>query len=478
MLRRTAVVMGTWERRIAKVLSGGEDTVMLDPWLAMAMVVGSLLMLMGGLRLYQRLCSPHPELVRKLLHIGMGLVTLSFPWLFDAAWPIVVLGVLSVGGMLALRLVKGLRASVGCVVSSVSRATLGEVYFPLAVALLFLLYLHLQPSDPTHGVLLYCIPILLLTLADAMAALVGVHYGHAHYETSDGMKSIEGSLAFFLVAFFCVHVPLLLWGNLGKAETLLIGLLLAWLAMMFEAIAWAGLDNLALPLVSYLLLRTYLNLSVPQLLFRLGITGGLTVFAVLYSRRSTLVGSAIMGVVLVGYISWALGGWPWVLPPLTLFLSYTLLSPRTEVNSRRVHNIHAVLCVSSAGLIWLFLSNILDRPQFLYLFTLSFAAQLAMIGIARLGYDYPRMKSASLLLLCIFQGWLFVFLPYLLLFWFSPHTILRVTLALPAVGMAGLGFYLLQPEVRNCPTDTWRWLRQAAIAGAASALGLVPLTYG
>jgi phytol kinase len=324
-------------------------------------------------------------------------------------------------------------------------------------------------------VLLYGIPILLLTLADAMAALVGVRYGHAHYETSDGRKSIEGSIAFFLVAFFCVHVPLLLFADLGKVETLLIGLLLAWVAMMFEAIAWAGLDNLALPLISYLLLRTYLDLTVYQLLLRLAVTVGLTVFALLYARRSTLVGSAIMGVVLVGYISWALGGWPWVLPPLTLFLSYTLLSPRTEINSRRVHNIHAVLCVSSAGLVWLFLANILGKEEFLYLFTLSFAAHLSIIGIARLGYDYPRMSPASLLALCVFQGWLFVFLPYLLLFWFTPHTMLKVLLALPAVAAAALGFYLTQPEVRNCPTDTRRWLRQAAHAGIASVLGLVPL---
>jgi phytol kinase len=448
---------------------------MLNPWLGVATVVGLLLAVMGGLRLYQCLCNPHPELVRKLLHMGMGLLTLSFPWLFNEAWPIVVLGVLSVGGMLALRLVQGLRGTLGCVVSGVSRTSLGEVYFPLAVAILFLLYLYGDYRDTTRGVLLYCIPILLLTLADAMAALVGVRYGHAHYQTSDGRKSIEGSLAFFFVAFFCAHVPLLLFADLGKVQTLLIGLLLAWVAMMFEAIAWAGLDNLALPLVSYLLLKVYLDLSVEALLLRFVVTGGLTVFALLYARRSTLVGSAIIGVVLVGYVSWALGGWPWVLPPMTLFLSYTLLSPRTEVNSRRVHSIHAVLCVSSAGLVWLFLSNVLGRPQFFYLFTLSFAAHLAIIGIARLGYDYPAMKPASLLALCVFQGWLIVFLPYVLIFWFTPDTLIQVGLALPAVGVAALGFYLTQPEVRNCPTDAPRWLRQAAHAGLASALGLLPL---
>ncbi len=448
---------------------------MVNPWLGMAIVVSSLSLLMAGLRLWQHLGTPHGELTRKCLHIGMGLLTLSFPWLFEEAWPIIVLGLLSAGGMLALRFVRALRTSVGCVVTGVSRSTLGEVYFPIAVAILFLLYKFEPHEDPACHLQLYCIPILLLTLADAMAALIGVRYGQSHYATSDGRKSVEGSLAFFLVGFFCAHVPLLLFTNVGREETFLIGLLLAWLAMMFEAIAWAGLDNLALPLVSYLLLRTYLGLTVESLLLRLAVTAGLTVFALLHYRRSTLVGSAILGAVLVGYISWAVGDGYWLVPPLTLFLSYTLLSPRTPGNSQHIHNIHAVLSVSSAGLIWLFLSNVLGEPAFLYLFTLSFAAHLAIIGVARLAFDYPLMKPASLLALCAFQGWFFLFAPYLLMHWNNPRVIPQTLLALPATALAALGFYIAQPEVRNCPADTRRWLRQAGLAGLASAAGLMPL---
>lgn len=449
---------------------------MMSPWLSMATVAGTLTVLLLGLRLWQKLRSPHPELVRKFLHIGMGLLTLTFPWLFADDWPILVLAAVSAGGMLSLRLVRRLRAGLGSVVASVSRSTLGEVYFPLAVAILFLLYLHDDRAEDSRRLMLYCIPILLLTLADAMAALVGIRYGHAHYATSDGRKTVEGSLTFFLVAFICAHVPLLLWTDVGRTEALLIALLLAWLAMMFEAISWAGLDNLALPLVSYLLLKTYFGLGIEDLLWRLAVTAGLTVFALLYCPRSTLVGSAVLGVVLVGYINWALGDWPWLLPPLMLFLTYTLLSPRTPENSQRVHNIHAVICVSSTGLTWLFLSRILERPEYLYLCTLSFAAHLAIIGIARLGYDYPQMSGPSLLLLCIVQGWLLLFIPYVLMKDFDPVALLLTALALPAVALAGLGFYALQPEVRNCPADTPRWLRQAVLAGLGSAVGLVPLS--
>jgi phytol kinase len=451
---------------------------MVGPWLGMAFVLVTLVGLLLGLRLWQRWGTPHPELVRKLLHISMGSVTLTFPWLFHEAWPVLVLWVLSTGGMLALRLVKGLRSGLGSVVCGVGRSSWGEVYFPAAVGILFLLYLH-GDGPLAERRILYCVPILLLTLADAVAALIGVNYGRWHYATADGRKSTEGSLAFFICAFFCVHVPLLVFTDTGSTETLLIALLLAWLAAMFEAIAWAGLDNLILPLVSYLLLKIYLGLPWPELAGRLAITAALMAFVLLFHSRTTLQGSAALGAFLVGYISWALGGWRWLLAPLILFLSYTLLSPRTEATRRRVHNVHAVVCVCSAGLVWLFLFRVLGDPEqeaaFLYLFTLSFAAHLAIIGVARLRRDYPELSARSLVGACVLQGWLLMFLPYLVLEWFSPVSLRCALCALPAVAVAAAGFYCTQPQIHDCPADTPRWLRQAATAGIGSAIGLAPL---
>jgi phytol kinase len=456
---------------------------MIGPWPGILLVLTVLVLLMGGLRVYQRLAAPHPEVVRKLLHVGMGLVTLSFPWLFDQAWPVVTLAALSIITLLSLRLVKGLRSGLGNVVSGVSRTSLGEVYFPVAVTIVFLLSLQ-ETGDPTRPAVLYCIPVLLLTLADASAALVGIAYGRLHYPTSEGEKSAEGSFAFFFCAFFSAHVPLLLWTDTGRAETLLIALLLAWLAMMFEAISWRGLDNLVLPLVGFLLLKLYLDLPVADLLLRVGLTAALTIFLLLFRRQTTLVGDGVLGAFLVGYIACALGGWPWLLPPLVLFLTYTLLSPRTAENSQRVHNIHAVICVCSAGLLWLFLATILHRPEFLLPYTLSFAAHLAIIGVVRLGHDYPKMSGKALLTVCILKGWLILLVPCLVLTTLAdqgtadPLALCGNLLQCGLIGLLGVtlaatAFYWTQPSVRNCPVDTPRWLRQAAHAGMGSMLALL-----
>jgi phytol kinase len=274
---------------------------LVNPWLGAALVLITFSLLLGALRLYQRQRAPHPELVRKLFHILMGLFTLTLPWLFTSPWPVLILTGLTIMVMLALRCVPGLKQRFGSVLGGVERSSLGEVYFPLSVGLLF----YLAQGNP----LFYCIPILILTLADAVAALVGVHYGTVRYKTVEGQKSAEGSVAFFTVAFFSVHVPLLLWSNTGRAETLLIALILGLLVMIFEAVAWRGLDNLFIPLFSFILLKLYLSMTVADLIARLIVTMALALFVFLYRQRTTLNETGLLGAVLIGYICWALGGW-------------------------------------------------------------------------------------------------------------------------------------------------------------------------
>src|SRR5262249_55657175 len=121
----------------------------------MLFVLAALAGLLIVLSLYKRLSNPrpHPELLRKLVHVGMGLVTLSFPWLFDSAWPIVVLLVLSIGLLLSLRTVERLRESVGQVVGGVQRSSPGEVYFPLGMSILWGLYLYGEWDRPDRRLL-------------------------------------------------------------------------------------------------------------------------------------------------------------------------------------------------------------------------------------------------------------------------------------------------------------------------------------
>jgi phytol kinase len=445
---------------------------MMHPLAGMAIVLCALGGLLGGLALYRRAADPHPELLRKLLHVGMGLVTLSFPYLFDRAWPVLTLGALSVALLFCLRAVPALKG-VGKVVSGVTRSSLGDVYFPLAVGVLWLLYLNADEGESGRRLIGYLVPLLLLTLADALAALVGVGYGRLQYSTPDGVKSFEGSFAFFLCAFLCVHVPLLLLTDRGRAETLLIAVLLAWLATMFEAITWGGLDNLILPPVAHLLLVIHWDLPVGVLLGYIAEAAVLSAAAVALSRRTPLRGSAVLGTALFGYTFWGLGGWPWLLPPLLLFVSLVVLSFRYPAAKDRELNVYPVVAVVAVGLVWLGLARVLDRPDWLYPAAVSFAAHLGMVAVARLRLANSTAPAWLLLAVGSGAGWLIVVTGYAAVQNGTPAAIREAGWAVPMVALAVVGFYFTQPGMDDCPSDTPRWVRQtvwAAVASVSAAL--------
>jgi phytol kinase len=247
---------------------------MAEPWLGMVLVVGSLAGLIAELGLWRRHSRPHPELTRKLVHIGMGAVALAFPWLFTQSWPVVVLAFLCIGGLLGLR-VSRLREDFGGVLGDVGRGLPGEICYAAGVAALFILHLgEGGPSD--RRLLLYFVPLLVLAVADAAAALVGVYHGQRLYRVPGGWKTVEGSVAFLVCAFVCTLVPLLLLTEATFPEALLVATLLAWLTTLIEAVAWHGLDNLLLPVAGFLLLQVILAADPVGLLGCLGLSVLLT----------------------------------------------------------------------------------------------------------------------------------------------------------------------------------------------------------
>src|SRR4051812_48965689 len=108
-----------------------------NPILGMALAIAPLIILMLGLKLYRDRHATHPESLRKCVHIGMGLVTLTFPWLFHSPWPVLVLAGCAAALLFSIKAFAPLRKLMGGVVDGVDRQSHGEIYFPMAVALLY-----------------------------------------------------------------------------------------------------------------------------------------------------------------------------------------------------------------------------------------------------------------------------------------------------------------------------------------------------
>ena len=419
--------------------------------------------MLGVLRAAQHRYQLHPEFSRKAAHIITGLICLSFPWIFTQLWPVLVLTLAITAVLLSLRLVPHLKNQLGGVLGGVERDSLGEIYFPIAVAATFWL--------AQGNWILYFIPVLVLTVADSVGALVGLRYGIFRFQTDEGEKSAEGSIAFFSAAFLSAHVPLLLFTSIGRAECLLIGLTIGFLIMLLEAISWRGLDNLFIPIGTLYLLKLYWSMDALHLGLRLAVLTCLAILSLYWRKRTTLSDSALMAAALAGYGLWAFGGWSFLVGPLLLFALYLLL-PGFDPVTRPIQNLHAVTRVIGGAYLYLFVAlntgnDIGWRP-----FHLCVACHAGNIIGARLLVLRPNFSKTRV----IFIAWLvpiLLFAPALLCFIPIRSWAISIALLALAVLTSVLAFTKYWSPITPPPDRQLRqWYVESAIAPLAASIGL------
>ena len=434
----------------------------MGPWVAVAVALVAFGVLIVALLIYSRLGSPDSETVRKMFHVGSGLLTLAFPFLFVNMWPVLILTGLSASLVGAIQLVPAMRHQMGSVLGGERRMTFGEVTFPMSVAIVFWIARH-------HTPLLYCIPILVLTLADATGAIVGKRFGR--HKFTGASKSLEGSIAFVVVAFFCVALPLELWGGIDHARALLIAITLALLVMLLEGSAWQGLDNLFIPIGGCLLLRVWLGLEVDALFARFLVTVALVAVVLVFRHRTTLEDDSLLAAAFFCYVTWALVGNRWLVAPAVAFIGFAWMSPPTPHNSERIHDVPAVLSVWLVAIVWVALAHRAADVGLLYPYTIVFAAHLAIFGTSRRAGDFPSRGVADVAVVAILKSWLMMFVPFVAMLGAARTNLVEAIGAIGPIAIAVTLFVKTQPGIRDTPITRARWIRQAASASLASAMG-------
>jgi phytol kinase len=216
--------------------------------------VGVLLGLMAGVRRMARRLEIGAEVQRKLIHVATGLYALSLPWLFPDRWPVYVLIGVTLVVMLVLRLPN---SRLGKTLHGVERQSYGDLLLAVSVGLCLFL-----AGDDLY---LYVLPIAVLTLADAAAALAGSTYGTRFFRIEDGRKSVEGSAVFFLITLLISIVCLMLMTPLPPLNILVISMMVAGFGTLVEAASWRGFDNLFLPLGLLIFLSVHAGNSLAEL---------------------------------------------------------------------------------------------------------------------------------------------------------------------------------------------------------------------
>ena len=222
---------------------------MISPASNILIFLGLILTLLLGLVQWNRFRSPHPEVIRKAFHTGSGLLTLVLPFVFDHPEPVWLLGMLIIAGLIVLRMGFKVMEPISAILFGVRRQSCGDILFVLSICMVFTL----SGGD----FILYLIPILILSVADSAAAVVGIYFGRHAYTISRSTKTLEGSTVYFLVAFSCGL--LFFWGpgELDRLSILTASFFLAWVTTLLEAVSGRGWDNLFPPLAAVLMLAGF-----------------------------------------------------------------------------------------------------------------------------------------------------------------------------------------------------------------------------
>lgn len=433
----------------------------MNPVAGITFVLGALGVLIAVVKLLQSRRMVGAETARKMVHIGMGMICLTFPALFAVAWPVWILAGLAVIALGALRFVPCLKCSVGTVLHDVNRQSLGEVYFPIGVAAVFAL----AKSVPLE----FTIPVSLLTFADAAGALVGKRWGRHQYQTLEGQKSIEGSIAVGITAFLCATVPLISAQH-DLTASLVIGVLIGIFGMIVEAISWRGLDNIFLPLAALAQISIYLALPLSALLMRVPVLLAISASACCWRRCRVADSCARLGASLALYFFWTVGGWTWLTAPLVLLASYMWLMPAPP-HGDPPHNMMAMICISSSGLIWAVAQSISPDQRWLWCFTLGITAHHAVIAAARYSQQmtgWPRMKwwAAGTSQAVLVQG-----AAFLLIDWMRHISLIEVLAGFSCTAVATACFMVCEENLPMPADLNVRWWKQGVTALVASVAG-------
>lgn len=270
-----------------------------------ALVVAAIFLSLVGLGEILRglnFCSQ--EATRKFVHLTGGVVSLSFAYLFKSHWTILGLCFAFVSLMIFTKKF-GLLPSV----HGVKRKSSGDLLHPIAIYLTFAATVQMEKPE------YYLISIMVLSVSDALAAIIGVSYGYKVFRVEEEKKSLEGSFIFLLSTFLIVHLGLLLLTHTGRLESVLVALLIAVLVTCFEAISLGGADNIIIPFGTLFILDRVVNLPMEDIVFRLCSLAIIFLITYMVGGLSQRLGSTgVIGMGLVGYGAWVIVQPHWFIP--------------------------------------------------------------------------------------------------------------------------------------------------------------------
>lgn len=206
--------------------------------------------LFGVSELIHRTTSVKVEHTRKLVHFGTGVLTLQFPVFLTSSWSVLVLC-----ASFAVILLLSLKYKFLPSINAIDRESHGSILYPLAVYSCFLVY---EYQDFNR--MFFYAPILVLAIADPMAALFGKRWPKGKFTLRKDSKTLMGCSAFFGSALVILTGLSLSFNKEISLEQIYQLILVSLGATLVESMSGKGSDNLTIPLSVVLLLSLFASL--------------------------------------------------------------------------------------------------------------------------------------------------------------------------------------------------------------------------
>ncbi len=176
---------------------------------------------------------------RKATHIGAGVLSYFMP-IFLNKEQVLLISILFTIILILSKWKKIL------FLHNVKRNTLGEIYYPISIAILSIICL-------PDNIIAFQSAVLILSFSDGLAGLIGEKINFQQITIWGNKKSIGGSIIFFLasiVIFTFMHGFIL--------DKLLLVIVISGILTIVEFFSFNGTDNLVVPILAALLDMTFL----------------------------------------------------------------------------------------------------------------------------------------------------------------------------------------------------------------------------
>ncbi|MBD2665578.1 diacylglycerol/polyprenol kinase family protein [Richelia sinica] len=223
-------------------------------WLKIAIAFSWLVIVIFTAWLVSRFNQTNPELIRKIVHIGIGHIILI-------AWWLDIPGIVGIIASIVASIVTLLSYIFPILpgIDNVGRRSLGTFFYAVSIGVLVAWFWYSQ--QPEYA----AIGIMIMSWGDGLAALIGQNFGKHKYQIFGSQKSWEGSLTVTIVSYIiCSLILLASQGNIWQIWV--VSSVVALLSTALEAVAFLGIDNLTVPIgsagIAYFLIQFLTNANV------------------------------------------------------------------------------------------------------------------------------------------------------------------------------------------------------------------------